>query len=91
MANQSLSPKRSRPPALRGALAGSVRVPLAILRTGIKLLAVLPSKVSERLVEGGIDLSALRDLHREELVEHLRELHVDVDSKNGDKVRIFCE
>ena len=69
----------------------NVRVPLAILRTGIKLLAVLPSKVSERLVEGGIDLSALRDLHREELVEHLRELHVDVDSKNGEKVRIFCE
>ena len=69
----------------------NIRVPLAILRTGIKLLAVLPPKVSERLVEGGIDLSALRDLHREELVEHLRDLHVDVDSKNGEKVRIFCE
>ena len=69
----------------------NVRVPLAILRTGIKLLAVLPPKVSERLAEKGIDLSALRDLQREELVEHLRELHVDVDSKNGEKVRIFCE
>ena len=48
----------------------NVRVPLAILRTGIKLLAVLPPKVSERLAEKGIDLSALRDLQREELVEH---------------------
>src|SRR5208283_4547778 len=69
----------------------NIRVPLAILRTGIKLLAVLPPKVSEKLVEGGIDLSALRNLHREELVEQLRDLHVDVDSKNGEKVRIYCE
>ncbi|HXW15608.1 MAG TPA: hypothetical protein VEN79_13965 [Terriglobia bacterium] len=69
----------------------NVRVPLAILRTGIKLLAVLPPKVSERLAEKGIDLSALRDLPREELVEHLKDLHIDVDSKNGEKVRVFCE
>jgi hypothetical protein len=69
----------------------NVRVPLAILRTGIKLLAVLPPKVSERLADRGIDLSALRDLPREELVEHLKDLHIDVDSKNGEKVRVFCE
>jgi polyhydroxyalkanoate synthesis regulator phasin len=69
----------------------NVRVPLAILRTGIKLLAVLPPKVSERLAEKGIDLSALRDLQRDELVDQLKDLHVDVDSKNGEKVRIFCE
>ena len=69
----------------------NVRVPLAMLGTGIKLLAVLPPKVSERLAEKGIDISALRDLPREELVEQLRDLHVDVDSKNGEKVRIFCE
>ena len=69
----------------------NVRVPLAILRTGIKLLAVLPPKVSERLADQGIDLSALRDLPREELVEHLKDLHIDVDSKNGEKVRVFCE
>jgi hypothetical protein len=69
----------------------NLRVPLAILRTGIKLLAVLPPKVNERLADEGIDLSALRDLPREELVEHLKDLHVDVDSKNGEKVRIFCE
>jgi hypothetical protein len=69
----------------------NVRVPLAMLGTGIKLLAVLPPKVSERLAEKGIDVSALRDLPREELLEQLRDLHVDVDSKSGEKVRIFCE
>jgi hypothetical protein len=69
----------------------NVRVPLAILRTGIKLLAILPPKVGEKLADKGIDLSALRDLPREELVEHLKDLHIDVDSKNGEKVRVFCE
>jgi hypothetical protein len=69
----------------------NVRVPLAMLRTGIKLLAVLPPKVSERLAEKGIDLAALRDLKGGELVDELRDLHVDVDSKNGEKVRIYCE
>jgi hypothetical protein len=69
----------------------NVRVPLAMLGVGIKLLAVLPPKVSERLSENGIDLSALRDLPREDLIEQLKDLHVDVDSRNGEKVRIFCE
>jgi hypothetical protein len=69
----------------------NIRVPLAILRTGVKFLAVLPPRVSEKLTEKGIDLSALRELQREDLVEHLKDLHVDVDSKDGEKVRIFCE
>jgi hypothetical protein len=69
----------------------NIRVPLAILRTGIKLLAVLPPNVNERLAEKGIDLSALRDLKGGELVDELKDLHVDVDSKNGEKVRIYCE
>jgi hypothetical protein len=69
----------------------NIRVPLAILKTGIKLLAVLPPKVNAQLADNGIDLSALRELPHDELVEHLRDLHVDVDNAGGDKVRIFCE
>lgn len=69
----------------------NIRVPLAMLGTGIKLFAMLPTKASEKLAEKGIDLAALRNLPREELMEQLRELHVDVDSTNGEKVRIFCE
>jgi hypothetical protein len=69
----------------------NIRVPLAILRTGMKLLGVIPPQVSEKLAEKGIDLSALRDLKGGELVDELKDLHVDVDSKNGEKVRIFCE
>jgi hypothetical protein len=69
----------------------NIRVPLAFLRTGMKLLGVIPPQVSEKLAEKGIDLAALRDLKGGELVDELKELHVDVDSKNGEKVRIFCE
>jgi len=69
----------------------NVRVPLTFLRAGMKLLGVIPPQVSERLAEKGIDLSALRDLKGGELVDELKDLHVDVDSKNGEKVRIYCE
>ena len=69
----------------------NIRVPLGILRTGMKLLGVLPLQVAEKLVEKGIDLSALRDLKGGALVDQLKDLHIDVDSKNGEKVRIYCE
>jgi hypothetical protein len=69
----------------------NIRVPLFLVRTGIKLSTMLPSKVSQRLTEKGIDLSQLSGLEGEDLVRALRELHVDVQSNNGDKVRVFCE
>lgn len=69
----------------------NVRVPLALVRTGIKLSAVLPSEANERLSKKGVDLSQLNDLTGDDLIEALRELNIDVDSANGDKVRIFCE
>jgi hypothetical protein len=69
----------------------NIRVPLGILRTGMKLLGILPLQVSEKLTEKGIDLSVLRELGNGELVDHLKDLNVDVDSKNGEKVRIYCE
>ena len=69
----------------------NIRVPLALVRTGIKLSTMLPSHANEQLTEKGIDLSQLGGLEGQELVEALRDLTVDVDSADGDKVRIFCE
>ena len=69
----------------------NIRVPMFLLRTGIKLSTMLPSKVSSRLTERGIDLTQLSQLDGEELVKALRELTVDVQANNGDKVRVFCE
>jgi hypothetical protein len=69
----------------------NVRVPLALIRTGIKLAAVLPDEVNEKLGEKGVDLSKLSELDTDELYESLREMQVDVDSGDGDSVRVFCE
>jgi hypothetical protein len=71
--------------------AVNIKVPLFLVRTGIKLSTMLPSKVSTRLNEKGIDLSQLSALNGDELVQALRELQVDVNSNDGDKVRVFCE
>jgi hypothetical protein len=69
----------------------NVRVPLALVRTGIKLTALMPSNATQKLDEKGIDLSHLAELHGEELVDALRELNVDVATAQGDSVRVFCE
>ena len=69
----------------------NVRVPLGLLRTGIKLTTMLPGDASEKLKDSGIDLSHLSSLSGDELMEELRDLQVDVDSTDGDKVRVFCE
>jgi hypothetical protein len=69
----------------------NIRIPMFLVRTGIKLSTMLPSKVSRRLSEKGIDLSQLSGLDGEELVQALRDLNVDVKSDSGDKVRVFCE
>lgn len=69
----------------------NIRVPLALVRTGLKLSTMLPKQANEQLSRKGIDLSQLSGLQGEELIEALRELEVNVDSIDGDKVRIFCE
>ena len=69
----------------------NVRIPLAFLRSGMKLLAVLPPRVNEKLAEKGVDLSALAELKGEELEQALRDLLVDVDGPEGNKVQVFCE
>jgi len=74
----------------------NVRVPLALLRAGVRLAALLPpgvhDQINKALKENGVelDVSKLRPEHLEELVEHLGDLSVDVDS-DREKVRVFCE
>ena len=69
----------------------NIRVPIALIRTGIKLTTLIPIHASEHLTEHGIDLSKFNDLDGDELTEALRELRVEVDSEDGDVIRIFCE
>lgn len=73
----------------------NIRVPLRLIRAGLKFAAFIPKhahhRVSEALHEKGIDL----DLNKitpedlEEIVTQLNDLTIDVEGK--EKVRICCE
>lgn len=69
----------------------NVRVPMSLLKTGIKLSALLPGNAAEQMSSHGFDLSQLSKLDGNELIEALSDLTVDVDSADGDKVRVFTE
>lgn len=69
----------------------NIRIPMALVRTGLKLSTMIPEDARERLRDKGVDIASLSGLEGEELIEALRELQVDVDSGKGDTVRIFCE
>ncbi|MFH1842618.1 MAG: hypothetical protein ABIF77_05380 [bacterium] len=69
----------------------NIRVPITLIRTGIKLTTLMPLSASEHLTDQGIDLSQFNNLDGDELIEALRDLKVDVDSEDGSTVRVFCE
>jgi hypothetical protein len=69
----------------------NIRVPIALIRTGIKLTTLMPERASEHLTEHGIDLSHISEMDGAELMEVLRELEVDVESEDGATIRVFCE
>jgi hypothetical protein len=74
----------------------NVRVPLQLLRAGVRLTSLIPpqalTQVNTKLHESGIpiDLTQLKPQHIEDLIEQLDELTVDVDEP-GTKVQVFCE
>ena len=79
-----------------GAERVNIRVPMALIRAGVKLAALLPkhatSKVNEELKEKGldIDLGNLKADDLEELVNAMSDLEVDVQG-GEQKVRVFVE
>ena len=74
----------------------NVRVPMQLLRAGVKLTSIIPprarTEVNEALHKEGIDvdIGKLTPESLEDIVEQLRDLQVDVDHERA-KVRIFCE
>jgi hypothetical protein len=79
-----------------GATKVNVRVPMQLLRAGVRLSALIPAQardqVNAAMAKQGIpfDINQLRPENLEELIEHLGDLTVDVDAE-GAKVRVFCE
>ncbi len=74
----------------------NVRVPMQLLRAGIKLASIIPpeaqAKVDEALASKGMNMK-VADLTPEmmdELIGGLAEFTVDIEDKD-DKVRVFCE
>jgi hypothetical protein len=65
----------------------NVRVPLTFVRSGVKLAGVLPPKVLEKLQEEGVDPR----LFSERAEDVIDELHVDMETKSGKHIRVFCE
>ena len=68
----------------------NIRVPLKLVRTGIKLSAMLPKDARAKIEAKGIDLESLSGKDAEELVRALEELTVEVED-GKETVRIFCE
>ncbi|MBM7786110.1 SHOCT-like domain-containing protein [Tenggerimyces flavus] len=74
----------------------NVRVPLQLLRAGVKLAALIPPQaighINDELTKSGvpIDLTQLKPEQLEELVEHLDEVTMEIDQSDA-KVRVFCE
>jgi hypothetical protein len=74
----------------------NIRVPLALVRSGMRLGAIIPGyagdAITRQLRERGIDvdLSKLDQAELENLLKNLGELTVDVD-KGKAQVRITCE
>jgi len=74
----------------------NVRVPLQLLRAGVRLTSLIPpqalSQVNVELNKSGvpIDLTQLKPQQLEELIEQLDDVTVDVDQPEA-RVQVFCE
>jgi hypothetical protein len=74
----------------------NIRVPLALLRAGVRLSSIIPPTARDHLnaemAKKGVafDLNQLKPENLEDLIEQLNELTVDVDQEQT-TVRIYCE
>jgi hypothetical protein len=72
----------------------NIRVPLKLVKAGIKLQALLPKdaqdKINIKLNEKGINLEDFTAENFKDILDALAEFEVNVDDKKGDKVRIYC-
>jgi len=76
----------------------NVRVPMQLLRAGVRLASLIPAQAHEQLDQAlsrhgvPLTLSQIKPENLEELIDHLEDLTVDVDAKEDNtKVRVFCE
>ena len=80
----------------KGPVKVNVRVPMQLLRAGVRLASLIPPEARDRvnwqLRHEGVpfDLNQITPDNLEELVEHLDAFTLDINEHNT-KVRLFCE
>jgi hypothetical protein len=74
-----------------------VKVPLALVRSGLKLTSLIPpqamDKINEQMSANGmsIDFTSFKPEDIDELIEALREMEVNVEGSKGERVRVYCQ
>ena len=84
---------------LKGPTSVNVRVPMQLLRAGVRLASLIPAQAHQQLDDAfsrhgvPLTLSQIKPENLEELIDHLEDLSVDVDTTDDGttKVRVFCE
>lgn len=84
---------------MKGPTTVNIRVPMQLLRAGVRLAALIPQQAHDQLDQAlsshgvPLTLSQIKPENLEELIDHLEDLTVDVDGRDGNrtKVRVFCE
>lgn len=84
---------------MKGQTTVNVRVPMQLLRAGVRLASLIPVQAHQQLDEAlnrhgvPLTLSQIKPENLKELIDHLEDLTVDVNSSEGNatKVRVFCE
>ena len=84
---------------MKGQTTVNVRVPMQLLRAGVRLASLIPAQAHNQLDEAfsrkgvPITLSQIKPENLEELIDHLEDVTVDVDGKDGNttKVKVYCE
>ncbi len=73
-----------------------VKIPLNLVKAGLKLTSLIPQpardQVNKAMLDKGMsfDLNDFKPEDIDELLEALREMEIDVDSKDGDKVHVYA-
>jgi hypothetical protein len=84
---------------MKGSTTVNVRVPMQLLRAGVRLAGLIPKQAHDQLDQAfsrhgvPLTLSQIKPENLEELIDHLEDLTVDVDGRDGNKtkVKVFCE
>ena len=75
----------------------NVRVPFGLLRAGMKFTSLIPpmamQQINQHMHDKGInlDLNNIKPQDLDDLIQSLADMEVNVVSKDGENVRVYCE